>query len=199
VERKLVGNMSKTRSREAETFDRLIKQVKMLVPIPQYSIFSAPQELEFVGQGFFKIVFKHGDKAVKYFKFRRISKKDVEKFTQLATLGSFEQFFLYGERWVATDFIKGEKLPKKAKGCCLTLAAVERVKEDMYACLALGWSPNDLHFGNFLVEPTGCIRCVDVDLFKDIRGLDTKKKARAIESATARIEALYKKMLKLVR
>jgi|GEM_PF-6472786 len=191
--------MSKIRNREAETFDRLIKQVKVLVPIPQYSIFFSPQELEFIGQGLFKIVFKHGDKAVKYFKFRRISKQDVEKFTHLATLGSFEQFFLNGERWIATNFIQGNKIPKRAKTCCLNISAIERLKEDMYACLELGWAPNDLHFGNFLVEPTGRIRCIDVDLFNDIREYDANKKARAIKSATARIEALYQKMLKLGR
>jgi hypothetical protein len=199
VERKLVSKMSETRNREAATLDKLIKQVKILLPIPQYNVFSAPPELEFVGQGVFKIVFKHGEKAIKYFKFQRISEKDVEKFTKLATLKSFERFYLYGERWIATDFVKGNRLRKRGKNDCLALSAVERLKEDMYACLELGWSPNDLHFGNFIVEPSGRIRCVDVDLFKDIREFNAKKKAGAIESATARIETLYKKLLKLVQ
>lgn len=189
--------MNENGSLVAEQVEQLVKQVKMLLPIPQYSIFKSPKELEFVGQGLFKIVYKYGDKAVKYFKYTRMNEQEVEKLKTLSGLDTFEQFYLQGTRWIVTEFIEGKKL--KEKDIILSKKAVEKVREDMFACLALGWSPNDLHFGNFLVEPSGQIRCIDVDLFKDIRHYDENKQARFREWAVERIEALYRKMFRLVQ
>lgn len=184
----------------AAHIEQLVKKVKMLVPIPQYSLFKSPAELQFIGQGLFKIVFRYDDKAIKYFKFGPIKEKEVEKLKALSRLDTFEQLYMHGERWIATEYIAGEKLKHADKvGISLNKQAVEKVREDMLTCLALGWSPNDLHFGNFLVESSGRIRCIDVDLFKDIRGYDGEKQAWSRKWALQRIEGLYQKMLRFVR
>jgi predicted Ser/Thr protein kinase len=181
----------------AERIEQMMSKVRMLIPLAQYSFFKSPPELEFVGQGFFKIVFKYGGKAIKYYKFGRIKEWEREKLAVLSRLETFEQLYMQGTRWTAMEFIEGEKLKNIMVG--LNKQAVEKVKEDMLACLALGWSPNDLHFGNFMVEPSGRIRFIDVDLFKDIRRYDKEKQARFRQRSTERIEGLYQKMLGLVR
>lgn len=180
----------------AEQIEQLVKKVKVRIPLPQYSIFTSPQELEFIGQGLFKIVFKYGDKAIKYFKFGPINEQEIEKLTLLSRLETFEQLHMQGTRWIATEFIQGDKLKRTSR--TLSKQAVEKVKEDMLACLALGWSPQDLHFGNFLLEQSGRIRCIDVDLFKDLRCYEQEKQARLRQKSVRRIEELYKKMLRLV-
>lgn len=181
----------------AEQVEQLVKKVKMLVPMPQYSLFRSPQELEFVGQGLFKIVFKYKGKAIKYFKFGRISEQELEKLRVLSGLDTFEKLYMQGSRWIATEFIEGEKL--RRTNISLNKKAVEKVREDMLACLALGWAPNDLHFGNFMVEPSGRIRFIDVDLFKDIRHYETGKQERFRQGALKRIEGVCQKMLRLVQ
>lgn len=180
----------------AEQVEQLTEKVKVLIPLAQFSMFKSPPELEVIGQGFFKIVFKYGGKAIKYYKFGRIREQELEKLAVLSRLNTFEQLYMQGTRWTAMEFIKGEKL--KGSNITLDKKAVEKVREDMLACLALGWSPNDLHFGNFMVEPSGRIRFIDVDLFKDIRRFDQEKQARLRQGAEKRIEALYQKMLRLV-
>lgn len=180
----------------AEQVEQLVQKIKMLIPMPQYSLFKSPPELEFVAQGLFKIVFKYRGKAIKYFKFGRISEQELAKLRALSGLDTFEKLYMQGARWIATEYIEGEKL--RRVNISLNKKAVEKVREDMLACLALGWAPNDLHFGNFLVEPSGRIRFIDVDLFKDIRHYETEKQERFRQGAIKRIDGAYQKMLRLV-
>jgi hypothetical protein len=194
--RKLVKILS-IQEQEVEKITQLIKKVKILVPFPQYNLFTSPKELHFIGQGLFKIVFKYGDQAIKYFKFKRVGERDVQKFQALSKLKTFEKFTMHSTKWFATDFIEGVSLKKIGRTQeSLKRSAVGKVKEDMLACLKLGWAPNDLHFNNFLVEPSGCIRCIDVDLFTDMRDWDDAKRERITEAARGRVEALDKKMLR---
>lgn len=190
-------NLTEHNALAAEQVEQLVKEVKILIPMPQYSLFKSPQELEFVGQGFFKIVFKYRGKAIKYYKFGRISEQELEKLQVLSGLDTFEKLYLQGARWIVTEFIEGEKL--RRTNISLSRKAVEKVREDMLACLALGWAPNDLHFGNFMVEPSGRIRFIDVDLFKDIRSLGPGKQERFRQGALKRINGTYQKMLCLAQ
>jgi hypothetical protein len=145
----------------------------------------------------FKIVFRYGDQAIKYFKFKRVGECDVQKFQAFSKLVTFEKFTMHSMKWFATDFIEGVSLKKIGRTQkSLDRSVVDNVKEDMLACLELGWAPNDLHFNNFLVEPSGRIRCIDVDLFTDMRDWDAAKRERITKAARGRVEALYQKMLR---
>ncbi len=183
-------------AKEQEKIAQIMSEFKQLIPLPIRSFIKHPRELEYVGQGFFKMVFKYADKAIKYYRFGPISDQEEEKLTTLSRLESFEKIYMRGERWVATEFIPGKNL--KTKDIRLQKTAVEKLAEDMKACLCLGWMPNDLHFGNFLLEPSGRIRCIDVDLFKNIRCYSRQKQERYRQSALERIQGLQKKMLRLV-
>lgn len=184
------------RAEEQQKIVQMMSGFKQLIPIPVLSFIKQPRELEYVGQGFFKMVFKYADKAIKYYRFGPINDLEVEKLATLSKLDSFEKLFMWGERWIATEFIPGKNL--KTKNIRLQKTAVEKLVADMRACLWLGWMPNDLHFGNFLLEPSGRIRCIDVDLFKNIRDYSQDKQEKHRQRALERIQGLQKKMLRLV-